>query len=238
MRRSEYVAFATPVVVVGLAPLLVVLSWSAAGAGTMPGDIWTTRLVQSIVPHDLAGLLHAVNALGGTLGALLATLAATVALAVAGRLQLAVLVLFTLPLRLVNSLLKLLLESPRPQDGVVRVAEQQESFGFPSGHVMGAVLLYGALVVVIPLVLKPGRLRHLAYGCASVVLLLMGLSRIYVGAHWPSDVVGGYLWGIVFLIGLVGAWRWGVARLERRGGQSLRPSGIQAEPVAPLAAGD
>jgi undecaprenyl-diphosphatase len=239
MWRSERAAFVTPVMVLAtITPVLAVLSWSAAGRSTLPGDVWVTRLVQSFVPHDLAGILDAVNALGGTLGAVVATLAATSLLAVAGRLQLAVLVLLTLPLRLVNALLKVLLESPRPQDGIVRVAEQQDSFGFPSGHVMGAALLYGALLIVIPLALKPGKLRNLAYGCAGAVLLLMGVSRIYVGAHWPSDVAGGYLWGIVFLTGLVGVWRLVTARIERRVGPAPLPADFQTEPMASLASGD
>lgn len=192
-----------------LAPGLLVLTMYAAGADTLPGDIWVTRLVQSVIPDGLAGLLHGINALGGTQGAVLVTFGGAVALAALGRLSLAVLILLTLPLRFMNTLLKVLLESPRPSEAAVRVSEQSDGYGFPSGHVMGGVLLYGALLVLIPLLLKPGALRTTVQASLVMLLLLVGLSRIYVGAHWPSDVIGGYLWGAVFLIGLVSTWRWG-----------------------------
>lgn len=235
----EWLKFATPGWwPAGALVILAILSGSAAGPDTLPGDVWITLQVQHAFPHEIAGLVHAVNALGGTLGAVIATLLAAAALAWFGRLNLALLVLLTLPLRLVNSFLKVILESPRPQDGIVSVAEQQQSFGFPSGHVMGATLLYGALLLVIPMVLKPGAMRNAAYGGATAVLLLMGLSRIYVGAHWPSDVIGGYLWGAVFLVGLVGAWRWSMAVMERRGLRTPPPALPPAEPAVSISTGD
>ena len=209
-----------------------------AGTGTLPGDVWVTRQVQDMVPGGLSDVLHGINALGGTQGAALMTLGIVAGLAAVGRASLGLLILLTLPLRLANSLLKALLDSPRPTDAVVRVSEQADGWGFPSGHTMGAVLLYGTLLVLVSALLKPGALRRVAQMGLITLLQLVGLSRVYVGAHWPSDVVGGYLWGGVFLTALVISWRWTSAVIAMRGLSLIGPAERQTAARRANAAGD
>jgi undecaprenyl-diphosphatase len=73
---------------------------------------------------------------------------------------------------------------PRPVD--IRIREAADGFGFPSGHTAVAC----AMAVVVASVL-PARWRWAPFAVAAVV----GLGRLYVGAHYPLDVVGGALWG-------------------------------------------
>jgi len=99
-----------------------------------------------------------------------------------------------------DSLLKELIASPRPSMTYgIEAREQARGFGFPSGHTFGDVLVFGAFAYLAPLVLH----RHVSVAlrvAALALVVLAGPSRIVAGAHWPSDVVGGYLWGFAILI--------------------------------------
>ena len=110
--------------------------------------------------------------------------------------------------RYFDQLLKFLLESPRPTAAWgVRVDEIRDSYGFPSGHVYGDVVFYGVMAVYAAVYL-PARLVMPARAVLLAVILLAGPARIFVGAHWPSDTAGGYLWGAAALCLAVGYGTW------------------------------
>ncbi len=103
-----------------------------------------------------------------------------------------------------NALCKVIVESPRPDATLgVWVDYTRHTYGFPSGHVYNDVLFYGVMAIYAPLWLG-GRLVPIARGAAIGIILFAGWSRMVVGAHWPSDVLGGYLWGIAALALVVG----------------------------------
>ena len=117
-----------------------------------------------------------------------------------------------------STVLKLISERPRPSEELVRVVGDPSGFSFPSGHVLGAVLLWGFLFYVTPQILAH---RHAARAVrigALTVLVLMGLQRVYTGAHWPSDVVGGYLWGGLILVLIIRGFQLLQKRADRHTG--------------------
>ena len=86
-----------------------------------------------------------------------------------------------------------------------------EGFGFPSIAVTMATITFGFFAVLIAREL-PGRRRVWPYLVAGVLITLLGFARLYLGAHWLSDVVGGVLSGAVWLLGLGIAYRRHVGR--------------------------
>ena len=96
-----------------------------------------------------------------------------------------------------NVLLKSAFERERPVVAHPLVA--LESFSFPSGHTMGATLFYGLAVVFAFYWVRAWRSRVWIIAAASFVVFLVGLSRIAIGAHFLSDVVGAIAAGLAWL---------------------------------------
>jgi membrane-associated phospholipid phosphatase len=101
---------------------------------------------------------------------------------------------------IINSLLKLLISRQRPTRDLIPVYRDTVTQSFPSGHVTFYVCFFGFLFFV-AYALLPHRsfVRRLALTVTALPVLLVGLSRIYLGAHWPSDTLGAYLWSGVWL---------------------------------------
>lgn len=110
------------------------------------------------------------------------------------------LTLMSLP---IDYLLKLLWQRARPDESLVNVAVLTSGTSFPSGHAFAGTMFYGALSAVCYIHLPKGTLRSGLV--ASLILLVAAIdaSRVYLGAHWLSDVVGGTCIGLALLIPLV-----------------------------------
>jgi undecaprenyl-diphosphatase len=95
---------------------------------------------------------------------------------------------------MINRLVKYLVARPRPTMENVRVSGEWANESFPSGHVTFYVCFFGFLFFAALALLPRGSwLRRVACGLAALPVLLVGLSRVYLGAHWPSDTLGAYL---------------------------------------------
>jgi membrane-associated phospholipid phosphatase len=123
------------------------------------------------------------------------------------------LLLGTLGAKLANSLLKQFFNRERPS--VVEGIDAVRSLSFPSGHAMSAMAVYGCVAYLVGRLEPKPALKHLTWGVAAVVILLIGISRMYLGVHYPSDVMAGYLGGlgwIAFIIGTLKAVQFLAAR--------------------------
>ncbi len=106
-------------------------------------------------------------------------------------------------LLLLQAGIKQIVDRPRPMEDMVDLRSSFSSPSFPSGHVMSSVYFYGFLAylaVALPLA-TPARAVLAALSWA--VLLLTGPANVWLGVHWPSDVLGGYAWGIVLLLPVI-----------------------------------
>lgn len=94
----------------------------------------------------------------------------------------------------VEEVLKRVVERPRPSPLLVHVSEHETSYGFPSGHATFFTWL-SLLLVAVLLTRLPRPWRPVAWVAAAAVIAVACLGRVWVGAHWPSDVAGGFLLG-------------------------------------------
>ena len=95
---------------------------------------------------------------------------------------------------LANRLFKLLVGRPRPHEDLVSVLTKTDPYSFPSGHVTFYVSYFGFLFFVAFAILPAGSpARRAALLLTATPVLLIGLSRVVLGAHWPSDILGAYL---------------------------------------------
>jgi undecaprenyl-diphosphatase len=93
--------------------------------------------------------------------------------------------------------LKLLFARPRP-DAFFGLA-QPETYSFPSGHSMASCCFYGALAIILASQAGSRSRRFAIWAGAVALIAAVGFSRIYLGVHYPTDVLGGYLAGVAWL---------------------------------------
>lgn len=103
----------------------------------------------------------------------------------------------------VNQLIKILIQRPRPSGDLVDVFTMLESYSFPSAHVMFYVTSFGFAWYLAYTVLKRSWTRRLLLTTLGGLILLVGISRISLGVHWASDVLGAYLLGSLVLAGIL-----------------------------------
>jgi undecaprenyl-diphosphatase len=101
----------------------------------------------------------------------------------------------------IGSLLKIVLRRKRPLTEYVQHMRFR-TYSFPSGHALGAAVSYGMLAYVAPMLV--GGLMGIGMSALFMILvILVGISRVYLGAHYPSDVLAGWLLGGIGLIGII-----------------------------------
>ena len=98
---------------------------------------------------------------------------------------------------ILNQLLKRLLQRPRPTE--FRIIEEN-GYSFPSGHSMVSMAFYGYLIYLIYRFVKNKYLKWISIVLLSLLICLIGISRIYLGVHYTSDVLGGFLISIFYLV--------------------------------------
>lgn len=168
---------------------------------------WRDADLRPLGPPRLLETVRDVTALGGTLLRNLFALGAIVALVfLHKRKEAALLGLTVVGGLLVNAVLKLAVGRPRPE--ITLHLTEAGGASFPSGHSFNAAVVYISLAIAFAALSQRRKVRLTIMGSALAVSLAVACSRIWLGVHWPTDALAGWLGGT--------AWAFSAAALLRQ----------------------
>jgi len=183
-------------------------------------DLSILHALRELESSGLTSFFRMITHMGSTLGILVVTLLAVlwsvykrrwldalhVVVAVVGSWQL-------------NNLLKHLFQRPRPD--ILHLAEA-DGFSFPSGHAMIGISTYAVLAFLISRAVRGAGGPTTVAVAFGLLILLIGLSRIYLGVHYPTDIAAGYAAGTIWLCLCAAARRALAPRFQQPASQTLR----------------
>jgi membrane-associated phospholipid phosphatase len=177
---------------------LFILAWVFP---TFPGDDWALLQFQQLESGWLTCGALVVSALGGGPVAASVVGIVTIGLLLLHRYLDALIVSLSLVLIPVGQALKIAVGRPRPE--FLLVSDVPTTMSFPSGHALSAMILGGVLLFLVGETVRPTVICR-GLQCVLVLFILaVGASRVYLGFHWPSDVIGGFAIGGLGLAGLL-----------------------------------
>lgn len=167
-------------------------------------DITISRAFQETRSPALASLMTFISLFGNSwIPYAMVGLAALGFFAFSHRRE-ALFIIFTPAGSGVNFLIKNLVNRPRPDGSMVKLYVVGSGPSFPSGHVAYYVSFFGFLLILMIILKRIPRFIRFLVGAPSLTLiLLIPFSRIYLGVHWATDVIGGFLVGLAVLLVLL-----------------------------------
>lgn len=179
-------------------------------------DIALVREINGVTAGWLTGIVALVSDLAGTQTLLWLTAAAVIALGALrhwrGAAALAIAVATT---QLTVTVAKALMTRPRPADEIA--VSDSAGWSFPSAHSASAVALYVMLALITTTLWRRKLQPTIAFAIAGAIVVAVGLSRLYLGVHYPTDVLAGWLIGGIIV---VASW----TACSRLPAPALRPS--------------
>lgn len=182
---------------------IVMISVIARKTQLFPGDITITRELQRRQNPVVRRVFYGISEIGFPKWSIPLTIgSAGIFWALRFRVE-AIFVLLTSTASILNGLVKGLIKRPRPTSELVTVVRVINEPSFPSGHVMYYVNFYGLLIYLLATNWRSGKLRNTLIAVFTGLISTIGPSRVYLGAHWPSDVMAGYVYGGLWFSGLM-----------------------------------
>ncbi len=198
-RSQAWTPFIATAAFASLVVATVAMCLAAVGSMTFPGD---TTLMRAFQSHDAPvwrAFMSGITDVGGGWVALTVAGLLAMFLFLRGRVIDALATAAIFSVTVVIPVLKQFVERPRPSGTSVMLIGHFSGSSFPSGHSALAMVFCGVLFYLAPRLVRAGqRMWTLRMGLVAL-LIFTGLSRVYLGVHWPSDVIGGFLVGAVLV---------------------------------------
>lgn len=202
-------------------------------AGQTPGEFDVHIITALRNPNDLSDpigpgwleeAMRDLTALGGTTVLVMVSLTTFCFLAMTGRTHSAYLLAASVVgAMLLSQAMKLGFGRPRPE--LVPHGARVYTLSFPSGHAMMSTAVYLTLAALLARTQKKMRIKIFVIAIAAIVALLVGASRVYLGVHWPTDVIAGWAGGASWAIfcWLIMYWLQRRGKVESEGDDSRSP---------------
>ena len=162
----------------------------------MKGDIIGYKMVSTFLISDFATpIAKFITNFGGAIFLVIATI--TLFIVIKNK-KIGISILSNVAIvTVLNQLIKRILQRPRPTE--YRIIEET-GYSFPSGHSMVSMAFYGYFIYLIYKYVKNKYVKWISISLLSLLICAIGISRIYLGVHYTSDVLGGFLISISYLI--------------------------------------
>lgn len=170
-----------------------------------PFDLYVTREIQLIKFPFFSELMIFMTTLGYTTqGSLLLIIGCLLLIVWQKKKDALILFASTTGAVILSIILKFIIARPRPDPELInQLAKYTVPDSFPSGHVLFFVGFVGYFLYLSYIYLQKSKIRIAAITICSILIILMGMSRIFLGAHWFSDTLGAYLIGTLWLFLIV-----------------------------------
>ncbi len=153
------------------------------------------NLVVSLMSKNLTAIMIFISHLGSAVT--LITLTIGLVILQKNKKQSKLIPLNLILVFILNRILKLIIARPRPS--ILRIVPEN-GYSFPSGHAMISTGFYGLLIYLIYKNIENKKIKNPLIIGLGLTILLIGISRIYLGVHYATDVMGGFVIGIIYLI--------------------------------------
>lgn len=185
-----------------------ILTFFAKTNPYFPFDLVITRAIQSLNNSFFDSLMKFLTAMGDPIfyiGSVF--LVGLFLLSVKKSKESLILFISTFGVSILTGLIKVAVSRPRPDPTLILQYKSLYDPSFPSGHVLFAIAFYGLILFLAFSHLKKSFLRNLIIFVCSLIILLMPISRVYLGVHWFSDILGSFLIGSVWLYLMISLYR-------------------------------
>lgn len=180
--------------------LFLVLTFFVLSNRSAYWDYYVTDILQHQQNTVLDYVMKAFSWLGRVKVAFFAICMASLFFLISGKKREAILVGSTVLSGAISWTLKMLIDRPRPGADVVRVIEETKYQSFPSGHVLFYTVFFGILCIIVYYSKSISRKAGgIMISLLAFFIVCGAVSRIYLGAHWFTDILGGLIIGIQFL---------------------------------------
>ena len=206
---TQRIGFAWTMGLIGAIGSLIFLGWLASNvvAGeTRHFDEWIGANVHGLAKPGVTYAMSGITLLGANQVLILIGAVVLISFYRAHWRREAVLFMVTMVgAALLNRVLKAYFQRPRPQPYFDLIAPT--SYSFPSGHSLLSLCFYGAIALAITAHLRKSSAKLLVWIFTAGLVLLIGISRVYLGVHYASDVIAGFTAACIWMVAVNGAGR-------------------------------